>query len=101
MIAIPENNAKKFSRSGTKRGKISYSEKRSKMGRKQVGRYHILGGRRLCGTVKIQGSKNAALPMIAAAVLTEEEVVLERCPRISDVEDMAEIVRSVGGAVWW
>ena len=71
------------------------------MGRKQVGRYHILGGRRLCGTVKIQGSKNAALPMIAAAVLTEEEVVLERCPRISDVEDMAEIVRSLGGAVWW
>ena len=71
------------------------------MGREQVGVYHILGGRRLCGTVKVQGSKNAVLPMIAAAVLTEEEVVLSGCPRISDVEDMAEIVRSLGGTVWW
>lgn len=33
--------------------------------------------------------------MIAAAVLTKEEVVLEGCPKISDVEDMAEIVRSL------
>lgn len=59
------------------------------------GVYQILGGRRLCGTVTVQGSKNAVLPMIAAAVLTKEEVVLEGCPKISDVEDMAEIVRSL------
>ena len=66
-----------------------------------MGVYQILGGRRLCGTVTVQGSKNAVLPMIAAAVLTKEEVVLEGCPKISDVEDMAEIVRSLGGTVWW
>lgn len=60
-----------------------------------MGVYQILGGRRLCGTVTVQGSKNAVLPMIAAAVLTKEEVVLEGCPKISDVEDMAEIVRSL------
>ena len=41
------------------------------------------------------GFQNAVLPMIAAAVLTKEEVVLEGCPKISDVEDMAEIVRSL------
>ena len=51
-----------------------------------MGVYQILGGRRLCGTVTVQGSKNAVLPMIAAAVLTKEEVVLEGCPKISDVE---------------
>ncbi len=39
--------------------------------------------------------------MIAAAVLTKEEVVLAGCPQISDVEDMAAIVRSLGGTVWW
>ena len=66
-----------------------------------MGVYQILGGRRLCGTVTVQGSKNAVLPMIAAAVLTKEEIVLEGCPKISDVEDMAEIVRSLGGTVWW
>ena len=52
-----------------------------------MGVYQILGGRRLCGTVTVQGSKNAVLPMIAAAVLTKEEGVLEGCPKISEVED--------------
>ena len=77
------------------------AKKEGRMGENRWGVYQILGGRRLCGTVTVQGSKNAVLPMIAAAVLTKEEVVLEGCPKISDVEDMAEIVRSLGGTVWW
>mgnify|MGYP000303085454 CR=1 FL=1 len=41
-----------------------------------MGVYQILGGRRLCGTVTVQGSKNAVLPMIAAAVLTVAQIAV-------------------------
>ena len=43
------------------------------------------------GEVKVQGSKNAALPMMAAAVLHEGRTVLHNCPRIADVFEMEAI----------
>ena len=48
------------------------------------------------GEVKVQGSKNAALPMMAAAVLHEGRTVLHNCPRIADVFEMEAILRSMG-----
>ena len=48
----------------------------------------ICGGERADGDVSIQGSKNAALPMLAASILTEDEMVFHRCPQIYDVEWM-------------
>ena len=49
----------------------------------------IEGGQRLSGTVEVEGNKNAALPLLAACLLTTEECVLTNVPRIGDVEVMA------------
>lgn len=61
----------------------------------------VEGGSRAAGELTIQGAKNAVLPMIAAAVLCRETVVLERCPRIYDVDAMAAILKEIGGNVEW
>jgi len=59
----------------------------------------IEGGRRLSGTVAVEGNKNAALPLIAACLLTDEECVLENVPRIRDVEVLLQIIRGLGADV--
>ena len=56
----------------------------------------ICGGRRLEGRLQVSGNKNAALPMIAAALLTEETVTLENVPDIRDVEVMLEAAEDLG-----
>lgn len=60
------------------------------------GKLKIQGGHELAGEIRVQGSKNAVLPAIAAALLTEDEVVLENVPGISDVEAMIEIAEYLG-----
>jgi UDP-N-acetylglucosamine 1-carboxyvinyltransferase len=59
----------------------------------------IEGGRRLSGTVAVEGNKNAALPLIAACLLTDEECVLENVPRIRDVEVLLQIISGLGADV--
>jgi UDP-N-acetylglucosamine 1-carboxyvinyltransferase len=59
----------------------------------------IEGGRRLSGRINVEGNKNAALPLLAACLLTSEECVLENMPRIGDVEVMANLLREVGAEV--
>src|SRR5437016_12215489 len=59
----------------------------------------IEGGQRLSGTVEVEGNKNAALPLLAACLLTTEECVLTNVPRISDVEVMARLLLDVGAEV--
>lgn len=61
----------------------------------------VPGAESLNGEIKVQGSKNAVLPMMAAALLTREEVVLHNCPRISDVRDMIAILEFLGCMVKW
>ena len=56
----------------------------------------IEGGVPLSGTVVPAGNKNAALPVLAASVLTEDEVVVENVPRIRDVDAMLGILDEVG-----
>src|ERR1019366_6869442 len=60
--------------------------------------YIVEGGHRLTGTIEPSGNKNAALPIIAAALLTEHPVTLENVPRIRDTETLVELVRSVGAS---
>jgi UDP-N-acetylglucosamine 1-carboxyvinyltransferase len=59
----------------------------------------IEGGRPLSGRVVVGGNKNAALPLIAACLLTDEECVLTNVPRISDVEVMARLLADLGAEV--
>ena len=59
----------------------------------------IEGGHRLSGEVRVAGNKNAALPMIAAVVLTDEAVTLRHVPRIRDVLAMQETLGDLGVAV--
>jgi UDP-N-acetylglucosamine 1-carboxyvinyltransferase len=59
----------------------------------------IEGGQRLSGAVDVEGNKNAALPLLAACLLTSEECVLTNVPRISDVEVMCRLILDLGGEV--
>ena len=56
----------------------------------------IKGGVPLRGTVDISGSKNAALPILAATLLTDEPCVIRRVPDLSDTRFMVEILMSLG-----
>ena len=59
----------------------------------------IEGGHRLHGRVAVEGNKNAALPLLAACLLTEDECVLTNVPRIGDVEVMARLLMDLGAEV--
>ena len=59
----------------------------------------IEGGQRLSGSVDVEGNKNAALPLLAACLLTDEECTLTNMPRIKDVEAMAQLLIDLGATV--
>jgi UDP-N-acetylglucosamine 1-carboxyvinyltransferase len=59
----------------------------------------IRGGRQLHGEVRISGAKNAALPELCAALLTDQPVVLENVPRLQDVATMLTLIRNMGVSV--
>src|ERR1700678_254184 len=61
----------------------------------------IKGGVPLRGEVAISGSKNAALPIMAATLLTSEPCVIRGVPDLSDTRFMTEILRSLGAEVKW
>jgi UDP-N-acetylglucosamine 1-carboxyvinyltransferase len=64
-------------------------------------KFIIKGGSPLSGTVTPSGNKNAALPALAATLLTSQEVVLRNIPRIRDVEAMTELLSGLGALVEW
>jgi UDP-N-acetylglucosamine 1-carboxyvinyltransferase len=66
-----------------------------------VDKFVIEGGYPLSGTVVPAGNKNAALPILAASLLTEEEVVVGNVPRIRDVESMLALLEDLGVSVTW
>jgi UDP-N-acetylglucosamine 1-carboxyvinyltransferase len=59
----------------------------------------IRGGNPLLGTVRISGAKNAALPCMAAALLTDEPVVLENIPQVRDIETTRKLLAAMGAEV--
>ena len=61
----------------------------------------VQGGIALQGKVCIQGSKNASLPVLAAALLVGERSFIRNCPRIADVYAMVSLLKSLGCRVQW
>lgn len=59
----------------------------------------IRGGNPLLGTIRVSGAKNAALPAMAAALLTDEPIVLENIPQVRDIETERRLLASMGGEV--
>ena len=61
----------------------------------------IQGGVALQGKVRVQGSKNASLPILAATLLVEETSYIRNCPKIADVYSMVSLLKSLGCSVCW
>jgi UDP-N-acetylglucosamine 1-carboxyvinyltransferase len=59
----------------------------------------IRGGKPLRGVVKCDGAKNAALPIMAGAILSEDISIIDNVPRLRDVETMSNVLRSIGVSV--
>ena len=64
-----------------------------------MSKFIIQGGKKLEGEVRISGSKNAALPIIAATVLVKGKTTLYNVPNIQDVQTMFQIIKDIGGKV--
>ena len=62
-------------------------------------RARIRGGNRLVGRIPVSGAKNAALPLMAAALLTDEPLILDNVPRLSDTGSMRDLLASLGTEV--
>jgi UDP-N-acetylglucosamine 1-carboxyvinyltransferase len=62
-------------------------------------KFVVRGGNPLLGTIKVSGAKNSALPCMAAAILTEDEVVLENIPQVQDIETERKLLVSMGAEV--
>lgn len=61
----------------------------------------IQGGKKLAGTIRVGGSKNAAGPILAATTLIEGTCILRNMPRIADIETLLEILKSMGAQAEW
>src|SRR5579864_6182498 len=64
-------------------------------------KFVIEGGVPLSGTIVPAGNKNGALPILAACLLTDDEVILRNAPRIADVETMVMLLQTLGARVEW
>ncbi len=62
-------------------------------------KFVVRGGNPLLGTIRVSGAKNSALPCMAAAILTEDEVILENIPQVRDIETERKLLSSMGAEV--
>ena len=66
-----------------------------------MARFKICGNKKLKGAIKIMGSKNAALPLICASILTQKKCTLKNVPRIEDVNVMIKLLHDIGVKINW
>ncbi len=62
-------------------------------------RLEVFGARKLKGKVNISGSKNAALPILAATILSNKKIILKNLPNVKDIETMIKLLQSIGSIV--
>src|SRR5271163_1263775 len=62
-------------------------------------KFVVRGGNPLLGTIRVSGAKNSALPCMAAAILTEDELILENIPQVQDIETERKLLTSMGAEV--
>jgi UDP-N-acetylglucosamine 1-carboxyvinyltransferase len=62
-------------------------------------KFVIRGGNPLVGTIRVSGAKNSALPCMAAAILTQDEVTLENIPQVRDIETERKLLASMGAEI--
>lgn len=61
--------------------------------------FKIKGGNPLCGRYEVRGAKNAVLPLLAIGIMTSEDVIIENCPYISDVDAMVSLLENLGARI--
>ena len=59
----------------------------------------ILGGKPLVGKISISGAKNAALPILAASLLTDSKLELSNIPKLSDINSMIRLLKSLNSHI--
>ena len=59
----------------------------------------IKGGKKISGTIKISGSKNATLPILASTILTNKKITIKNIPIVKDVETMIELLETIGSTI--
>ena len=64
-----------------------------------MGKFVINGGKKLYGEVNVHGAKNAVLPLLSAAILTDDKVIIRNVPKLTDVTNMIKILESLGSVV--
>ena len=59
----------------------------------------VFGANKLKGQIKISGSKNASLPILAATLLSNKKIVLKNLPQVKDIETMTSLLKSLGSKI--
>ena len=59
----------------------------------------IKGGRKISGIIKISGSKNATLPILASTILTNKKITIKNIPIVRDVETMIMLLNNIGSSI--
>ena len=59
----------------------------------------VFGANRLKGQVKISGSKNASLPILAASLISNKKIYLKNLPKVKDIETMINLLQSLGSKI--
>src|SRR5213592_3748363 len=86
---------------GSERDRRAVTLVRAQLDSCAMDKFVIEGGYPLSGTVVPAGNKNAALPILAASLLTDQELVIGNVPRIRDVDSMLALLEDLGVTVAW